>query len=62
MNTLNEARQILGVSIPELSEVVDIPYFELTKMLKGDVNMPIEIKSKIKFFLIQNYTKCIEKL
>lgn len=62
MKTLNDARLLIGISIPELSDVVGISYYDLSEMLKGHMDMPTEVKEKAKIFLLQNYTKCIEKL
>lgn len=62
METLNDARIIAGVGIAEIADSLGVSYISLAKIFKEEEPCPEKIKEQIKFFLISNYTKCIEKL
>ena len=62
METLNDARIIAGVGIAEIADSLGVSYISLAKIFKEEESCPEKIKEHIKFFLISNYTKCIEKL
>ena len=62
MKLLNQARMIAGIKVDVLADYLNIPYVTLGKILKEDIPCSEEIKNKIKFFLIKNYTERIEKL
>lgn len=60
--TLNQAREMAGVGIPELSEYLGISYVDVAMILKNQKECSKDIAEKIKFFLVENYTKCIEDI
>lgn len=62
METLNDARIIAGVGIAEIADSLGVSYISLAKIFKEEESCPEKIKEQIKFFLISNYTKRIEKL
>ena len=62
MKTLNDARIMAGVGIAEIADGLGVSYIYLAKIFKEEELCPKKIKEQIKFFLISNYTKCIEKL
>lgn len=61
-NELNECRIIAGVGIEEISDFLGITYIDTAKIFNNSIQCPINIKKKIKIFLLKNYTKRIEEL
>lgn len=62
MKTLNDARIMAGVRVTEIADSLGVSYIYLAKIFKEEEICPAKIKEQIKFFLISNYTKCIDKL
>ena len=62
MNNFDEARKALGIKVSEMAEKTGIPYITLGKILKGKMKGSVAEIKEIKFFLIKNYTECIEKM
>lgn len=62
MKNFDEARKILGISVSDMAEKIGIPYITLGKILKGEKKGNATETKKIKNFLIENYTECIEHL
>jgi predicted transcriptional regulator len=62
MNNFDEARKILGIKVSDMAEKTGIPYIALGKILKGEKSPTVSETKEIKFFLIKNYTDCIDGL
>lgn len=51
-----------NVKVSDVADFVGISYFVMGQMLDNEVEMPVAIKNAVKFFLVKNYTKRIEKI
>jgi len=56
MTLENLIREFLGVSIERISDHVGLSYYKMSQMLNGEIEMPEDIREKIKIFLLSNYT------
>lgn len=60
--TLDKARRILGITVQDLADNTCIPYIQMAKVLRGEIECPNSLEAKIKNFLIKNYTERIESI
>ena len=61
MNIIEEIKR-LKIGIMDMANAIQIPCYDLSEMITGDIEMSYKTKEKIKIFLIENYTKRIEEL
>lgn len=62
MKKLNEERVASGIEIIEIAEELGLSCIFLARVFNGNVRCSKEVKDRVKNFLIQNYTKRIEKM
>lgn len=60
MKELNRIRVMLGVDIATIADHLGMSYYKLAKIFKEEEICPSDLKERIKFFLTEIYTKCIE--